>query len=118
MNVQVFGTSKSQATKKALRFFKERGLKPHFVDLQQREIAPGELKRFAERFGLAALLDTSGKAYKEAGLEYLRLTDEQLVQKLMDDPRLMVQPLARSGNTLSLGWDEALWLEWLERAKG
>jgi arsenate reductase-like glutaredoxin family protein len=64
MNVQIFGTSRSQDTKKALRFFKER-YRPHFVDLSQRPMAPGEFGRFVRRFGLSALIDTHGKAYKK-----------------------------------------------------
>jgi len=112
MTVQIFGTNKSKDTKKAQRFFMERGLKPQFVDLQQREIAPGELNRFVQKFGLDALVDKTGKAYKDAGLEYLRMTDEQLMQKLIDNPRLMLQPLLRSANTLSAGWDETVWRAW------
>lgn len=117
MNVQVFGTKKSQDTKKALRFFKERGLTPVFVDLQQREIAPGELKRFVQRFSLDALVDAESKAYADAGLEYLRLSDEALMDKLMADPKLMKQPLLRSGSELAIGWNEAHWRTLYEASK-
>ena len=116
-NVQIFGTNKSQDTKKALRFFKERGIKPQFVDLKERDIAPGELKRFVQKAGLNALLDTGGKAYERSGLEYLRVGDEELMQKLIDDPALMVQPLVRSGNALTVGWDEEAWRAWYEVQK-
>ena len=117
MTVQIFGTMKSRDTKKALRFFKERGLKPQFVDLQQREIAVGELNRFIQKEGVNALVNIESKAYKDAGLEYLRVSDEQMTQKLIDEPKLMVQPLLRSGKTLSVGWDEALWRKWHEENK-
>ncbi len=118
MNVQIFGTNKSQDTKKALRFFKERGLKPQFVDLKGRAMAPGELARFVQKFGLNAVVDAKGKAYERAGLEYLRVGDEEMVQKLIDEPALMVQPLVRSGNTLTVGWDEEAWRAWYEANKG
>ena len=117
MDVQIFGTSKSKDTQKALRFFKERGLKPNYVDLQKREIAPGELKRFVQKFGTDALVDSSGKAYADAGLEYLRISDEQLLDKLCENPKLMVQPLLRSGKTLSVGWDEQLWRDVYDSSK-
>lgn len=109
MNVQIFGTNKSQDTKKALRFFKERGVKPQFVDLGDRAIAMGELNRFIQKFGLNALIDFEGKAYEREGLQYMRVGDEQMIQKLMDDPALMVQPLVRSGNVMTVGWDEGIW---------
>ena len=117
MNVQIFGTKKSQDTKKALRFFKERGIKPQFVDLKEREIAPGELKRFVQKAGLNALVDTESKAYEKSGLEYMRVGDEVMMEKLSQDPALMVQPLVRSGNTLTVGWDEAVWREAYEAQK-
>jgi arsenate reductase (glutaredoxin) len=117
MNVQIFGTNKSQDTKKALRFFKERGVKPQFVDLQELYMSHGEIGRFVQKFGVKALLDTSSKSYKDGGLEHMKVPDEQLVQKLIDDPKLMIQPLVRSGNTLSVGWDEKVWRDWHEESR-
>lgn len=114
MNVQIFGTNKSQDTKKALRFFKERGLKPHFVDLAQRPIAPGELSRFVQRFGLNALVDKESQAYKKQGLEYMRVSDEAMIDKLTRDPALMRQPLVRAGTRLSLGLAEEAWRAWMQ----
>lgn len=115
--VQIFGTAKSQGTKKALRFFKERGIVPQFVDLQRRAMAPGEIARFVQKFGLSALIDTTGKAYERAGLAYLRVSEEAMVQRLLDEPQLMVQPLLRLGATLTIGWDEAVWRDWYEQHK-
>ncbi len=115
MNVQIFGLNKSKETRHALRFFKERGLKPHFVDLDKRAIAPGELRRFVERFGLNALIDTDGKVYRDQGLEYMRVGDEMMMQKLIDDPRLMVLPLVRVDKNLSVGLAEDSWREWLKQ---
>ena len=56
LSVQIFGLKDSQATRAAQRFFKERSITIHMVDLKQKPISPGELKRFIERFGLPALL--------------------------------------------------------------
>jgi arsenate reductase (glutaredoxin) len=117
MNVQIFGTNKSQDTKKALRFFKERSIQPHFVDLQEREISPGELKRFTDKFGIKALIDETSKAYLEAGFAHMRVPDEQMTQKLLEEPKLMIQPLIRAGNTVSVGWDETLWKTWYAENK-
>ncbi len=109
MNVKIFGTQKSQDTKKALRFFKERGVKPQFIDLSTGKTSPGELKRFVQKVGLTELLETRSKAYEDAGLEFLRLSDEQLLERMLATPSLIRQPLLRSGNVLEVGWDEARW---------
>ncbi|HEX3880796.1 MAG TPA: arsenate reductase, partial [Bryobacteraceae bacterium] len=62
MNVQIFGIKKSSETRAAERFFKERRIEIHMMDLHQRPMSPGEIRRFADRFGLSALLDTEGKS--------------------------------------------------------
>lgn len=112
--VQIFGTKKSKGARAAERFFKERGVKIHYVDLTQRPLAKGELARFVQKFGLNALLDMNGKAYKDAGLEYMRVSDESLTQKMLDNPDLLRLPLVRGGQKLAVGEDAAAWKQMLE----
>ena len=66
--VQIFGTPDSQPTRAALRFFKERRMEVHLVDLHRKPMAPSELRRFVERLGAPALADTESKAWRDAGL--------------------------------------------------
>ena len=108
-NIQIFGLKKSQATRAAERFFKERRAVIHMVDLEKKPIAAGELRRFSERFGLTALLDTDGKAYIATGLKYLKLSESDLLARIERDPALLRLPLVRAGKLLSLGHDEASW---------
>ena len=115
MEVQIFGTKSCNETKKALRFFKERRIRTHFVDLKERAASPGELKRFAQKFGWEALLDREGKRFRERGLHVAHVGESRIPALLEDDPSLLVTPLVRSGNLLSLGWNEG---EWRERVKG
>jgi arsenate reductase len=107
--VQIFGVKNSQATRAAERFFKERRIPIHFVDLKQKTMAPAEIKRFADRFGLRQLIDSEGKAYEDAGLKYLKVTDAELIARIEKDPRLLRLPLVRCANQLSSGQDEAAW---------
>ena len=86
----------------------------HFVDLRRRPIAVGELKRFVERLGATALLDRDGKAFKAAGLGFMRLDDTEIVERLLADPRLLRLPLARFGNQLTAGPAETTWALWLQ----
>lgn len=109
LQVQVFGMEDSQATRAALRFFKERRITVHFVDLRRKAMAAGELRRFVERLGAAALAETEGKAWREAGLGYLRMADEELAARLLADQRLLRLPLVRAGNTFAAGKDESAW---------
>ena len=107
--VQVFGRNDSAATRAAVRFFKERRVEAHVVDLNRRAIAPGELRRFVERLGAVALADTDGRAWRDAGLGYLRMDADELAARLLADQRLLRLPLVRGGNLFAAGRDEAAW---------
>lgn len=108
-NVQIFGVKNSQATRAAERFFKERRVPLQVIDLKQKPMAPGEIRRFIERFGLAGLLDTEGKAYLDGGLKYLKLSDAELLQRIERDPQLLRLPLVRAANGISIGQDQESW---------
>jgi arsenate reductase-like glutaredoxin family protein len=116
--IQVFGLERDQATRAALRFFKERRVPISFVDLRRRPIAPAELRRFVERLGAAALVDEGSRAYREAGLAYLRLDDEGIVRRLLSDVSLLRLPLVRHGNAVTVGRDEVAWTAWLRPVSG
>ena len=108
-SVQIFGLKNSQETRAAQRFFKERNIPVHFVDLSQKAMAPAEIKRFIDRFGLAGLLDTKGKAYADAGLKYMKVTDSEMLQSIEREPKLLKLPLVRAAALISIGNDPSSW---------
>jgi len=116
--IQVFGRDDSSATRAALRFFRERRVVVHYVDLKKRPIAAGELQRFTQRLGAAALLDPSSRPYRDAGLAHLTLDEAGIVRRLLADARLLRLPLARHGNAVTVGSDEATWTAWLRPGSG
>jgi arsenate reductase (glutaredoxin) len=107
--VQIFGTPDSQPTRAALRFFKERRMEVHLVDLHRKRMAAGELRRFVERLGARALADPDGKAWRDSGLAYLSMSDVELADRLLADQRLLRIPLVRIENRFAAGRDEAAW---------
>jgi arsenate reductase len=115
MEIQIFGTKKSAETRKALRFFAERRIKTHFVDLNERAASPGELRRFVQKFGIEQLIDRNSKRFAEMGLRQAAYGDERWLQILADEPLLLRQPLVRNQNQLSIGDSEATWREWTGR---
>ena len=107
--IQVFGREDSSETRAALRFFRERRLAVHFVDLRRKPLAPGELRRFVERLGAPALADTASKVWINAGLGYLRMDGDELAARLLADQRLLRIPLVRVGSGVAAGRDEVAW---------
>ena len=107
--VIVFGREDSQETRAALRYFKERRVDVQFSDLRRRPMTAGELRRFLDRLGAAALANRDGRAWREGGLGYLRMTDAELGDRLLDDQRLLRLPLVRHGSAFAVGADEVAW---------
>ena len=113
--VQVFGFDGDKSTRAAQRFFKERRIAISFVDLRRRGLAPAELRRFVERLGAAALIDDSSKAYRDAGLAYLRMDHTEIVERIASNPNLLRLPLVRFNAEVAAGRDEATWKRWVTR---
>jgi len=114
VTVQIFGLKNSSATRAAERFFKERRTVIQLVDLKQKPMAPGEIKRFIQRFGWSGLLDSEGKTYIDDGLKYLKLSDAELLARIERAPQLLRLPLVRAGQKLSVGYDESSWTTMLD----
>lgn len=117
MEVQVFGIRKSADTRAALRFFAERRVKVHFVDLNEKAASVGELRRFAQKFGIAALIDRDSKRFAELGLRSAILSDERWLEKLSLEPLLLLMPLVRNHQQLTIGPAQETWNDWYAATK-
>jgi arsenate reductase len=114
LTVQVFGTKKCADTRKTERFFKERGIKIHAVDLAQKGMSAGELRNVAARVGgMEALIDREGARYVAKGLKYAAPTGPRIEALLVADPLLLRTPIVRAGARASVGYAAETWLEWL-----
>ena len=114
--MQIFGTHKSADTRSALRFFAERRIRAHFVDLTEKAASPRELERFARKFGVQALIDRTSKRFAALGLSTAQLTDTRWLEKLALEPLLLRQPLVRYQSELTIGAAPDAWKAWVSRA--
>ena len=113
----MFGFKDCQDTRKAQRFFAERRIAIHFVDLDERPAAKGELRRFAERFGPAALIDRGGPRFKALGLRVAGDSPQRLLDRAQTDPRLLRTPLVRNGGKVTIGHAVEEWQAWVDAEK-
>lgn len=120
MQIRIIGSPKSKDTRKAERFFRERGHRPHLLDPRKGHLAPGELRRFSRKFGPEQLVNVESETFRRQGLSYLKMSEMDLLERLVIHPELLIQPLVAVNTTLGLGWDEGFWREWLraQRASG
>jgi len=117
VEVQIFGVRKSADTRAALRFFAERRVKVHFVDLDEKAASVGELRRFAQKLGVAALIDRESRRFGELGLRAALLSDERWLEKLSLEPMLLRMPLVRHQQQLTIGAAPDTWNAWYASSK-
>lgn len=109
MNIQIFGKSKCFDTKKAERYFKERRVKFQSVDLLRYGMSRGELSSVLRAVGLDALIDQ--KNPDAALLNYLAY-EEDKVEKLLENPKLLKTPIVRNGRQATVGYQPEVWKSW------
>ncbi|WP_297596866.1 ArsC/Spx/MgsR family protein [uncultured Cetobacterium sp.] len=109
MIVQIFGKKSCNDTKKAQRFFKERGIKTQFINILEKEISEGELKIITNKFDLEDLLDKDGNEYKKRNLNYMVYDVKEI---LVEYPALYRTPIVRFKNKVTLGNQPIIWKEW------
>lgn len=112
MNIQIFGTKKSADTRKAERFFKERGIKFQSVDMKERGISKGELNSVMQAVGgLEPLLDEKTKDQEALSLiKYLSAEDK--IAKVLERPLVLKQPIVRNGRQATVGYQPDIWKQW------
>lgn len=110
MNIQIFGKSKCFDTKKAQRYFKERGVKVQDIDLVKKGMSRGELQSVLRAVGgLSAVID---EGQEEAALLRYLAYDEDKLEKLLEHPKLLKSPIVRNGQKATVGYQPEVWKTW------
>lgn len=111
MNIQIFGTKKCFDTKKAQRFFKERGIKFQFIDLAQKSMSRGEFNSVCGAVGgIDKVINTDSEDY--VSVKYL--LPEAQIEKILEMPQLFRTPIVRDGKRAAVGNCPEIWKKWLE----
>ena len=111
MNIQLFGRKKCFDTKKAERYFKERGIKFQSIDIDKYGMSRGELNSVKSAVGIENLIDKNGKEYERLNLKYI-VTTETPEEMLLNNPKLFVTPIVRNGRQATIGYKPEIWKTW------
>jgi arsenate reductase-like glutaredoxin family protein len=110
MNIQIFGKAKCFDTKKAQRYFKERGVKVQEIDLVKKGISRGELQSVLRATGgLSALVE---KSQEDAALLRYLAYEEDKIEKVLENPKLLKTPIVRNGQKATVGYQPDVWKTW------
>ncbi|MCL2754301.1 MAG: ArsC family transcriptional regulator [Oscillospiraceae bacterium] len=114
MNVQIFGKAKCFDTKKAERFFKERGVKTHNVAVLEKGLSKGELTSVVAAVKAAGGIDAIADAKSADFHLFCHLTSQGKFDKLLDCPALLKTPIVRLGKIATVGYCPQVWESWLK----
>ncbi|MCR5214413.1 MAG: arsenate reductase family protein [Eubacterium sp.] len=112
MNIQIFGTKKSPDTRKAERFFKERGINFQFVDMKEKGLSKGEFNSVAQALGgMDNLIDQEAK--DQDALALIRyIAEEDRLEKILENQQILKQPIVRNGKKATVGYQPDVWKKW------
>ena len=118
MNIQIYGKNKCFDTKKAERWFKERGIRFQSIDLLRVGMSAGELQSVLRAVGgidaihvLRRLPAAAANARDAAVVRYLA-RDEDKLERLLSDPSLIRTPVVRNGRQATCGYCPEVWSTW------
>lgn len=114
MELQIIGTKKCKDTRKAERFFRDRGISYQLVDLASRSLSEGELASIAAKIDPKDLIDTESKQYRKRGFAYMEYDP---LEEIAEDPALLRTPVVRSDSGVTVGDQEETWKEWTDQWK-
>jgi arsenate reductase-like glutaredoxin family protein len=109
MNIQIFGKSKCFDTKKAERYFKERGIKFQRIDMMGVGMSRGEFTSVMAAVGFDAMVDASANGTEI--LKYLAY-DADREEKLFENPAFAKTPIVRNGKSATVGYCPDIWKSW------
>lgn len=112
MNIQIFGTKKCNDTKKAERFFKERGIRYQYIDMKEKGMSKGEFTSVAQvNGGIENMINWECKDQDTIALiKYI--ADEDKLEKILENPQVIKTPVVRNGKKSTIGYQPDVWKGW------
>lgn len=112
MNIQVFGTKKSFDSKKAERYFKERGIKYQFIDMKEKGLSKGEFNAVCQAVGGYEKLIDPDCRDKDLLALIRYIAEEDRVEKILENQKILKVPIVRNGKQAAIGYEPDIWKEW------
>ena len=112
MHIQIFGTKKSFDSKKAERYFKERGIKYQFIDMKEKGLSKGEFNAVCQAVGGYEKLIDPDCRDKDLLALIRYIAEEDRVEKILENQKILKVPIVRNGKQAAIGYEPDVWKEW------
>ena len=112
MNIQIFGIKKSFDSKKAERYFKERGIKYQFIDMKEKGLSKGEFQSVCNAVGGYEKLIDSDCKDKDLLALITYIAEEDKAEKILENQSIIKLPVVRNGKQATIGYQPEIWKGW------
>lgn len=112
MNIQIFGTKKCFETKKAERYFKERGIKYQFIDLKEKGLSKGEYASVKNAVGGRENMINQQCKDKDLLALIQYIAEEDKDEKILENQKVLITPIVRNGKKATVGYQPDVWKIW------
>lgn len=112
MNIQIFGTKKDFDSKKAERYFKERGIKAQFIDMKEKGMSKGEFNSVSQAVGGYQNLIDQNCRDKDLLALITYIAEEDKVEKILENQKIIRTPIVRNGRQATVGYQPDIWKGW------
>ena len=112
MNIQIFGTAKCNDTKKAQRYYKERGIVFQFIDMKEKGLSKGEFTSVKQALGTIDHMINSKHKEKELVILMQHMSDEDKEEKAFENQQVLITPIVRNGKQATVGYKPEIWKNW------
>lgn len=112
MNIQIFGKSKCFDTKKAERYFKERGVKFQSIDMLKKGMSKGEFRSVSQAVGGYEMLIDEKARDQDTVMLVKYLADNEKETKILENPQILKTPIVRNGKQTTVGFCPEVWKKW------
>lgn len=112
MNIQIFGTKKCNDTKKAQRYFKERGIPFQFINMSEKQMSKGEFRSVCQAVGGMNVIINEACKDKNIVALLKYIVEEEKEQKILENQQVIKTPIVRNGNLATVGYSPEIWKSW------
>ena len=103
--VTIYHNPRCSKSRQTLQLLEARGVKPKIVEYLKEPPSSAELKAILKKLGMKPrdLLRQGEARYAELGLKERPLSDDALIELMVENPILIERPIVVSGNKAAIG---------------
>lgn len=112
-DIRIYHNPRCSKSRETLALLQEQGIEPTVVEYLKDTPTANELAELLQKLGVQArqLMRSKEEEYKALGLDNPELSEDQLINAMVEHPKLIERPIVVAGNQARIGRPPHLVLE-------